>query len=114
MLTKQELILMDLLWNADVPLSLHEILEIKPELNRNTLQSVMRRLMQANMIRVAGYGFNKTSMTRKVTYVIPQYDYYKKDFVPDTKMKVTLNFLETCSDADFLKRCRSIIDERLE
>ena len=114
MLTKQELILMDLLWNVDVLSSLHEILEIRPELNRNALQSVMRKLLQANMIKAAGCGFNKTSMTRKVTCVKSQYDCYRKSLVPDTRRKVTRHFLETCSDVQFLKKCRQIIDQRLE
>ncbi|MCF0245372.1 MAG: BlaI/MecI/CopY family transcriptional regulator [Ileibacterium sp.] len=113
MLTKQELVVMDLLWRADQPLSLHEILEINPNLNRNTLQSVIRRLMQMNMVQVAGYGFNRTSLTRKITYVKSQYEYFKDSYVPDTQKQLTLQCLKTNDDPGFLKECQEIIERRL-
>ena len=59
-LTKKERLVMDVLWNSKIALSASEIMEVsKGKLNINTIQQVLRQLLNNDFIEVSEYGFNK-------------------------------------------------------
>lgn len=60
-LTKKELQLMTVLWNSSVALSANDISNINPDLNKNTIQVVLKKLLDKDLIKVDNIGYSGTA-----------------------------------------------------
>jgi len=63
-LTKAQRKIMDILWNTEKPLSYSEICDINSELNVNTVQAELRRLLKFEYIKVGEIGYSGTVLCR--------------------------------------------------
>ena len=63
-LTKAQRKIMDILWNTEKPLSYSEICDINSELNANTVQAELRRLLKFEYIKVGEIGYSGTVLCR--------------------------------------------------
>lgn len=93
-LTKRETQIMNVLWNSKEPLSAHDILVNAPELSRNTIQIVLKKLQTIGFIEVAGFGYNKNALTRTFRPVITQSEYVESSLADDTSYVLAMNFIE--------------------
>ena len=77
-LSKRELDVMNVLWAEDKPLIASEIPERQPELSINTVQSVLKKLLQRGFIEVAQIVQSGTVLSRSYVPVITPEEYAVK------------------------------------
>lgn len=75
LLTKRQNEVMSVLWNSESPLSANQICEKDEDLNMNTVQQVLQRLLKYEFIKVADIGYSNTVLTRLYVPVLSQPEY---------------------------------------
>ena len=113
-LTKRETQIMNVLWNSKGPLSAHDILVNAPELSRNTIQIVLKKLQTIGFIEVAGFGYNKNALTRTFRPVITQSEYVESSLADDTSYVLAMNFIRRTQNMKLLDQLETLIKERRE
>lgn len=111
-LTKRETQIMNVLWNSDAPLSAHDILVASPELSRNTIQIVLKKLQTIGFIEVAGFGYHKNALTRTFRPIISQREYVESTLADKTAFELAMNFIRTSEDEEVLDQLEQLIQEK--
>lgn len=111
-LTKKEYDLMSVFWNSEHALSLHDINEKHPELNRNTVQAVLKKLLKNEYIEVAEIGYSKTVLTRKYIAKLEQQDYIEQTLSPKAALKIALNYINKNADAKDITKLEKALEKR--
>lgn len=112
-LTKKERLVMDTLWNSKEALSASEIKEVSnDDLNINTIQQVLRHLLNNNFIKVHEFGFNKKSIMRKYKPVISQAQYINAFISGNNRFELICGLVDQENDLDSLNELQKLIDEK--
>ncbi len=102
-LSKRELDVMNVLWAEDKPLIASEIPERQPELSINTVQSVLKKLLQRGFIEVAQIVQSGTVLSRSYVPVITPEEYAVKyvtsEIFPYQKMILGTGYLSALFDS---------------
>ncbi|MDR1567571.1 MAG: BlaI/MecI/CopY family transcriptional regulator [Streptococcaceae bacterium] len=111
-LTKKEQKIMDILWNAEKPMSANDINQEHPEVNKNTVQAVLKKLMNRELIIVADIGYSGTVLTRLYQPNISQEDYIAQ-LLSEAKLKnLLIKFIESCSQLSDLEQLEIAIAQK--
>ena len=108
-LTRKELDILYVLWGTDEALSATKITEQAPDLNKNTVNALLRKLLRNGLIRVDDIGYSGTVLTRKYKAVLSHEEYMRQSIAEDTK-KVT----DTSSRRDLIFAILDSIEDREE
>lgn len=111
-LTKRETQIMNVLWSSDEPLSAHDILVLAPELSRNTIQIVLKKLQTIGFIEVAGFGYNKNALTRTFRPIISQSEYIQSSLTEGTSYALAMNFIKQTDNPELLDQLAELIKEK--
>lgn len=111
-LTKRETQIMNALWSSDEPLSAHDILVLAPELSRNTIQIVLKKLQTIGFIEVAGFGYNKNALTRTFRPIISQSQYIQSSLTEGTSYALAMNFIKQTDNPELLDQLAELIKEK--
>ncbi|WP_273235451.1 BlaI/MecI/CopY family transcriptional regulator [Ileibacterium valens] len=111
-LTKRETQIMNVLWSSDEPLSAHDILVLAPELSRNTIQIVLKKLQTIGFIEVAGFGYNKNALTRTFRPIISQSQYIQSSLAEGTSYELAMNFIKQTDNPELLDQLAELIKEK--
>lgn len=111
-LTKRETQIMNVLWSSDEPLSAHDILVLAPELSRNTIQIVLKKLQTIGFIEVAGFGYNKNALTRTFRPIISQSQYIQSSLTEGTSHALAMNFIKQTDNPELLDQLAELIKEK--
>ena len=80
-LTEREMDVMRILWESKKPLVASDITKINESLSNNTVQSVIRKLLEKGYIKVADIVYSGTVLTRSYTPVISKKELMIQQFV---------------------------------
>lgn len=69
-LTSRELAVMKILWEADEPLMISEIVQREKNSTIYSVQRIMQNLLRKNAVTVDGIGYNKKALARKFSPII--------------------------------------------
>ena len=108
-LTRKELDILYVLWGTDEALSATKITEQAPDLNKNTVNALLRKLLRNGLIRVDDIGYSGTVLTRKYKAVLSHEEYMRQSIAEDTK-KVT----DASSRRDLIFAILDSIEDREE
>lgn len=111
-LTKREMQIMNVLWNSGAPMSAHDIFVQEPELSRNTIQIVLKKLQTIGFIEVAGFAYNKNALTRTFRPSVAQSEYVSTTLAPETTLQLTRQFIRQCDSVEELEALSDLIDEK--
>lgn len=111
-LTKRETQIMNVLWSSDEPLSAHDILVLAPELSRNTIQIVLKKLQTIGFIEVAGFDYNKNALTRTFRPIISQSQYIQSSLTEGTSYALAMNFIKQTDNPELLDQLAELIKEK--
>lgn len=75
MSTKRDLDVMTILWNSEVPMKASDIVEVSSDLNINTVQAVLRKLLKNGFVEVADIVYSGTVLSRVYQPKISQDDF---------------------------------------
>ena len=74
-LTKRDLDVMHVLWDSEEPKPAAMIVKARPDLTMNTVQAVLRKLLNNNFIEVADIVYSGTVLSRSYRDAISQTEY---------------------------------------
>lgn len=81
LLTEREMDIMRILWESEKPLVASEITKADSSLSSNTVQSVLRKLLEKNFIEVADIVYSGTVLTRSYQPTISKKDLLIEQFL---------------------------------
>jgi predicted transcriptional regulator len=81
LLTEREMDIMRILWESEKPLVASEITKVDSSLSSNTVQSVLRKLLEKNFIEVADIVYSGTVLTRSYRPTISKKDLLIEQFL---------------------------------
>lgn len=114
-LTKRENQIMEILWNAGIPLSANEIKKrSEDDISIYTVQQVLQRLMKREYIKVSGYGFTKNAITRTYAPVLTQAEYIRSFVGKKTCMDFIKNYIQEESDMDTIQELEDTLKSKRE
>lgn len=113
-LTKNEFKIMCAMWKLTEPASFHKILDVDPEINRNTLLAVLAKLQKYNMVEVAGYGYNNTSLTRLFQTTVSQPEYLSQFMDAGQKEEFAKYLIDKTDSEEMLDALSEAIAKRKE
>lgn len=77
-LTRRELDIMNILWDASKPLVASEFIKSNPALSISTVQTVLKKLVSKKFIEVDSIVYSGTVLTRSYRYLVSKKDYEKQ------------------------------------
>lgn len=80
-LTEREMDVMRILWESKKPLVASDITKINESLSSNTVQAVIRKLLEKGYIKVADIVYSGTVLTRSYTPVVSKRDLMIQQFI---------------------------------
>lgn len=113
-LTKRERQIMNIFWNADKPLSANDIALQQKDLSKNTIQAVVRKLKNHDLLKVADIGYSGTVLTRLYAPNVSQEDFLAAELSDQSILNLVANFIETNKSLDTLQDLEQIIKDRQE
>lgn len=111
-LTKKELQLMTVLWNSSIALSANDISNINPDLNKNTIQVVLKKLLDKELIKVDNIGYSGTVLTRLYVPVVSQETYVSQSLTNQTMKKLVANFIDSSDTMEELSEIEKRIAQK--
>ena len=111
-LTKRERQIMNIFWNSDKPLSANDIAVQQQDLSKNTIQAVVRKLKNHDLLKVADIGYSGTVLTRLYSPNVTQEDFLAAELSDQSLLNLITNFIETNKDIDTLNNLQKMITER--
>ena len=111
-LTKKERLVMDILWNSNTALSASEINESYQDLNINTVQQVLRHLLNTKFIEVDDIIFNKKSLTRTYKPIISQAQYINAFINQKSRFELLCGLVDQEDEIDSLNELQKLIEQR--
>ena len=111
-LTKRERQIMNIFWNSDKPLSANDIAVQQQDLSKNTIQAVVRKQKNHDLLKVADIGYSGTVLTRLYSPNVTQEDFLAAELSDQSLLNLITNFIETNKDIDTLNNLEKMIIER--
>ena len=111
-LTKRERQIMNIFWNSDKPLSANDIAVQQQDLSKNTIQAVVRKLKNHDLLKVADIGYSGTVLTRLYSPNVTQEDFLAAELSDQSLLNLITTFIETNKDIDTLNNLEKMITER--
>lgn len=112
-LTRRESQIMTILWNSDRPLSAAEVVAIAPELSKNTIQIVLKKLLTLGYVEVAGFTYSKNALTRTFKPIIEQSEYLIGTLSEKTALDVTKAYISKSESLEELEDIAQHVQARL-
>ena len=113
-LTKRETQIMNVLWKSSKPMSAYDILMASPDLSRNTIQIVLKKLQATGFIEVAGVGYHKNALTRVFQPIISQSEYMEESLSDSAAYDLAKSFVQATKNVASLEELAQLIQERKE
>lgn len=111
-LTKREAQIMNVLWKSDKPMSAFDIYTASPDLSRNTIQIVLKKLQTTGFIEVAGFGYHKNALTRTFKPIISQTEYMEDTLSHATAFEIAKSFITSSQSPEDLNALEELIAEK--
>lgn len=111
-LTKRESQVLNILWKAEVSMSLNDIHLVEPKLSKNTIPAVLRRLTSKGMIEVKDIGYSGTVLTRKYVAKIRQEDVLLSGLSDVRLHNLIIQCIDKTADCEKLAGIESHIRQR--
>lgn len=119
-LTKKEIDVMTILWESDTPLVASEITKKDESLNINTVQAVIRKLLNKKYIEVANIVYSGTVLTRSYRPTLSKNELTVQRFIGQLQEnnKVSIPNLVTTllkhekNEQEVIKELETLLEER--
>ena len=115
-LSKQQLEVMSIPWNSDVPLIASDIATYYADLNINTVQTCLKVLIKSKVVEVADIVYSGTVLTRSYRPLISKDEYfdgtYNKIIGDITHFSLIASFVESKTNFEELNSLEEMIKEK--
>ncbi len=120
-ITDREQDILNILWAAEKPLVASDIAKTDTSLSINTVQAVLRKLLQKKLIQVADIVYSGTVLSRTYQPTISSNDFTLQQFVSqfeDAKKNITIpDFVATLlehekNEAQRIEELEALLEER--
>ncbi|MEY8353191.1 BlaI/MecI/CopY family transcriptional regulator [Lachnospiraceae bacterium 54-53] len=120
-LTQKEMDVMGILWQSNKPLVASEITKINEALNINTVQAVIRKLLDKNIIKVSDIVYSGTVLTRSYLPTLSKRDLMAQQLISQFQKdgdKITIPNLVTTllkhekNEKEVIKQLEILLEKR--
>ena len=115
-LSRQQLEVMKILWDSEVPLKASDIVNKHASLNINTVQACLRVLIKAEAIEVADIIYSRTVLSRCYRPLISKDQYFNdtyKDIIGEaTRSSLIASLIKSETNVAELNILKDLIDKR--
>lgn len=111
-LTKRERQVLAVFWKADKPLSVSEVIDQDPELSKNTVAAVVKKLHTNDLLSISGIGYTKTALTRQYVPTMSEEEFVLQELSDKTLSKLVVNFIDKNDDIKSLNALEKKIQAR--
>lgn len=115
-LSRRQLEVMNLFWDLEKPLIASKIVELKQELNINTVQSVLRALISKKYIEVDEIVYSGTVLTRSYKAIVTREEYINsisggmKELL--NKTEILMYLIEQVNDVETISEIEKLIEQK--
>lgn len=103
---------MEILWKHDAPMSAADIQKEIPELSKNSILLIIKRLLEKNYVYVANISQNKKALMRKFLPTISKEDYLSTLMDKKTLAHLSTAFIQQCDDMQIIDLLQKEIDKK--
>ena len=112
-MTKRESDVMEIFWNhPGEHLSASDIMNYSDGLSIYTIQQILRRLLENNMVVVSGVSTNKKALIRMYSPVYSRAEYISGSVDMKTMEALAMHFVSDVDDEQMLERIKQKIEQR--
>ncbi len=111
-LTKRETQIMQVLWEAKSALSSKEIAKSSESLSQNTVQSVLRKLLESGYVETTGVGYSGTVLTRKYSPKISEEEFLNSIISSGALKNILANYISGPANSTDLDKLENLISEK--
>lgn len=112
-LSKREIDVMNILWASNIPLSASEIAQCNSNISRNTIQAVLKTLLENQFIEVSDIIYSGTVLTRTYKPVISMTEYIRNNFLGNPTFQVISSFIDEEENDKVLLELENRIQEKI-
>lgn len=109
--TKRELAIMQILWGTNEELSARVISE-QTKISKNTIQAVLRKLLEAKYIKTSSIGYSGTVLTRLYRPVMTEEAYLSTVVSKATMERLISNFVAQQENSEYLDHLNNLIQAK--
>lgn len=121
-LTKRDMDVMNVLWDAECPKTAAMIVKEEPDLAMNTVQAVLRKLLKNDLIEVADIVYSGTVLSRCYVPTISQESFMLQKITDDyqalsnkvSKVSILSALIEAEKDPEIIKQDMEQLREYLD
>ncbi len=111
-LTKRDQDIMEILWRCEKPIAVFEIQKEIPELSKNSIQQILKRLLDKDYVYVANISQNKKALMREYLPSITKEQYFSLSLDTKTFLQLSASFIERCDDMEVIEQLQKEIDKK--
>lgn len=111
-LTKRDLDIMEILWKQKEPIAICDIQKEIPELSKNSIQQVLKRLLNRDYVHVANISQNKKALMREFLPNITKEQYFSSFLDTETFLQLSASFIAQCDDMAVIDHLQKEIDKK--
>lgn len=111
-LTKRDQDIMEILWRCEKPIAVFEIQKEIPELSKNSIQQILKRLLDKDYVYVANISQNKKALMREYLPNITKEQYFSLSLDTKTFLQLSASFIEHCDDMEVIEQLQKEIDKK--
>ena len=111
-LTKRDLDIMEILWKHEEPIAASEIQKEIPELSKNSLLLILKRLLDKEYVYVANISQNKKALMREFSPSVTKEQYLSLFMDTKTFIQLSASFIKQCDDMEVIDRLQKEIDKK--
>ncbi|MBA1435245.1 BlaI/MecI/CopY family transcriptional regulator [Bombilactobacillus bombi] len=112
-LTKREVDIMRVLWDSTESISSRDITRINPEISQNTVQALLRKLVDKGFIKTDGKKSTGTIYARKYRPIVSEKDYFLSQITPKKFQKFINAYISENNNENELKELERLVRKKL-
>ena len=113
-LSKREIDVMKILWASDKPLSSLEVSLHNTKLSKNTIQAVLKSLLNDGFIEVSDIAYSGTVLTRCYRPIVSMAEYVRDNFLFDSTLQVISSFISEEKNNEVLLELEDLIKQKIK
>lgn len=112
--TKKEFEIMNILWDQERPLSSSDILQYSNHLKQSTVQVVLRKLLESNLIKVTSVSIHTKVATREFSPTLSREEYIESLLGKGNSFRFAAQFIKKNENKEELDHLEKLIQKKKE
>ncbi|BDR59274.1 BlaI/MecI/CopY family transcriptional regulator [Xylocopilactobacillus apicola] len=113
-LTKREEDVMTVFWELKKSLTIRDVVKHNPELSQNTVQVVLKNLVEKKCLEFDGTSIARTAIARVYKAIISEEEYFQEIIPKKIFKKMVVSFVTQENSEEELKKIEDMVQKKLK